>query len=132
MHKPLIVLAAILLGGCASTTPLDLQTNKGTRFEADIHTNVATAYRQTVQQARQCFNKVNLKIEADYFPDVNQASIALSLVGNALTFAAVTVKIEPTSKGTGHMIGYYSGPGTEWIAQSFTAWANGLPGQCKV
>lgn len=133
------VLALSVLAGCASTTPAELRTTAGKNFQATVNAPVSAAYRQMVTRARECFVSSIFRIDADYFPDVQEGNLTISAVFDAAnTHAMVTAKLSPVDGGktliNAHYFRVKSGneDGYRWTAQSLADWAEGKPGVCKL
>lgn len=132
------LLLSVLIG-CASTTPAELRSTAGRNFQDTIETPLTTAYRQMVTGARECFVNSVFRVDADFFPDIQQGVLTVTAAFDpANTIALVTTKLSRLESGktllNAHYLRVKSGDedGYRWTAQSLSDWAEGKPGACKL
>ncbi len=125
LRTMLLSLIALALAACEST-PKQVEA-EGATVVAQIQAPPATAYRRLTQAARECFADKAFRVDADFFPDVNEGRVTLALT--RITNTLVTAKLSPGPANTTTIRASHQGWG-EVAERGFVPWAKGEPGYC--
>jgi hypothetical protein len=125
---------ALLLAGCTATVK-DIESEQGSHVAEVVAGPPAAAFRRLTEAARACYSNVAFKIDADYFPDVQQGRLTLGT--SRASIAMLTIKLSPAGDGsTAVSLAAYDplnrGRAREQWARSIGPWARGEPGYCPI
>lgn len=131
------LIAAATLAGCANTTVADLKGEGGVETKLATKESPAAAYRIVVESARACLQKHNaVRIDTDFFPDVNRGSVGISMVvPGSLQIAMGQVDIFRATDEQSTVIVRHKrtpgGTGYSWVARSVKEWLSGNASYCS-
>jgi hypothetical protein len=84
---------AAAIQGC---TAIPLDDTNGSRFNGTVQQSPATAYRELTQRMRECVGVLaNTRVDAEFYPDVNSARVAL-IIGSDMQWLRASIKPEGT------------------------------------
>ncbi len=124
-----LLASALSIAGCAAVTPEDLARQSDHVLEFSAPAPAPATYRRLVTGLRECWFSANVRVDADYFSDLQSGRISVGSSVASITF--LTIKIDAVGPDASAVKAHYSSAGSakQW-RESLIPWAQGQPGHC--